>query len=123
MFRDWTEFPDHQPAREPGYVIARQQAAAMPPRQPEAGQVRKGSVMGYSDTELRNAYLADEVARLQNEHHGLFAFANSNRPSYGIVPDPEPTLADLTDDDIDGAVAELAAQRGISITELGEQCC
>ena len=55
-YRQWNEFPDHQDPRnllpeppphpEPGAMtpamIARQQAAAMPPRQPEGGQVLKG---------------------------------------------------------------------------------
>jgi hypothetical protein len=75
----------------------------------------------YTGDQLRQAFLDDEVARLQVENQGLFAFGNTRRPSYGIVPDPEVTVADLTDDDIDGALAELREQRGVSVTELSEQ--
>ena len=46
VHRDWAEFPDHAPIpppnRQPGAVWAREQAAAMPPRQPETGEVLKG---------------------------------------------------------------------------------
>ena len=44
VHREWTDFPDHRPlpGAEPGYVTARQQAAAMPPRQPESGEILKG---------------------------------------------------------------------------------
>ena len=44
VHREWEQFPDHRPppGAEPGWSTARQQAAAMPPRQPETGEVRKG---------------------------------------------------------------------------------
>ena len=44
VHREWEQFPDHQPppGAEPGWSVARQQAAAMPPRQPETGEVVKG---------------------------------------------------------------------------------
>ena len=44
VHRQWEEFPDHQPppGAEPGWSTARQQAAALPPRQPETGEVLKG---------------------------------------------------------------------------------
>ena len=78
--------------------------------------------MDYTDEQVRQAYFSDELARLQSENSGLFAFSNSRVASYGTaVPDPEPTMADLDDDLVDGAFTELAAQRGVSITELGEQ--
>ena len=51
--------------------------------------------------DIRSAYLADELDRYQREHSGLFAFANSNRPVYGIVPDPDPTMADIDDDAVE----------------------
>ena len=44
VFHQWEDFPDHAPppGAEPGWSVAKQQAAAMPPRQPETGEVRKG---------------------------------------------------------------------------------
>lgn len=76
----------------------------------------------YTDEQVRQAYFGDELARIQAENSAMFAFSNSRVPSYGTaVPDPEATLADLDDETVDGAITELAAQRGVSITELGEQ--
>lgn len=42
VHRDWESFPDHQPppGAEPGWSVARQQAAAMPPR--ETSEIVKG---------------------------------------------------------------------------------
>ena len=44
VHRQWEDFPDHKPppGAEPGWSVARQQAAAMPTRQPETGGVWKG---------------------------------------------------------------------------------
>jgi hypothetical protein len=69
---------------------------------------------------LQQAFLGDEVDRLLLENHSMFALTSSNRPSYGAVPDPEVTMS-LDESDVNGAITELAAARGISTTDLAEQ--
>jgi hypothetical protein len=76
----------------------------------------------YSPDELRAAFLADEASRIVQENSDLFAFSNSRRPSYGTaVPDPEATAADLTPDEVDAAVFELAAVRGMDPADVLDQ--
>ena len=69
--------------------------------------------------DIRHAYLTDELARLQAENSGMFAFANSRVPSYGTaVPERDPSMADIDDELVDFTLAELSAERGIGIAEL-----
>ena len=66
----------------------------------------------------------DEVARLAVEHGtGMMALAAPVTKSYypPVDTEPEMTLTDLGDDELDLAMAELAGQRGISLTEVSEQ--
>ena len=52
----------------------------------------------------------------------MFALSSSRKPSYGTaVAEPEVTLADLSEDDLDGAMAEIAEWRGVSLTDVAEQ--
>ena len=77
--------------------------------------------MDYSEADIRRAFLADEVSRLQTENSGMFAFTGSRVPSYGTaVADPEPTAADIDDDTVDTALSELASQRGLSLSAVSE---
>ena len=77
--------------------------------------------MDYSEADIRRAFLADEVSRLQSENSGMFAFTGSRVPSYGTaVADPEPTAADIDDDTVDTALSELASQRGLSLSQVSE---
>ena len=78
--------------------------------------------MEYEE-DTRQAYLTDEVARIQLENNGMFAFSNSRKPQYAglAVAEPEVTLTDLDEDDLDGAMCELASMRGVSVTDLAEQ--
>ena len=50
--------------------------------------------MDYTEADIRQAYLTDELARIRAENSGMFAFTGSRVPSYGTaVPDPEPTMS------------------------------
>jgi hypothetical protein len=62
----------------------------------------------YTEAELREAYLADEVARLS-----LVAMGGPQRPQYAGLSVPEPAQADELDDaDLAGAALELSARTG-----------
>ena len=71
--------------------------------------------MEYEE-DTRQAYLADEVDRRSLS-------ANSRTPQYAglAVAEPGATLSSLDEDNLDGAMAELADQRGLSLTEVSEQ--
>jgi hypothetical protein len=75
----------------------------------------------YDEDTLRRAYLEDETARLMTENSNLFAFSNTRRPVYGSTAlEPEVTLADLSEFDVNEAITELAAERGVTAADLAE---
>ena len=78
--------------------------------------------MEYEE-DTRQAYLTDEVDRVLLENSGMFALSNGRKPQYAglAVAEPEVTLTDLDDDDLDGAMAELASQRGLTLTDVAGQ--
>ena len=50
--------------------------------------------MEYTEADIRQAFLTDELARIRVGKHGMFAFTGSRVPTYGTaVPDPELTTA------------------------------
>ena len=75
--------------------------------------------MEYDEDTLRRAWLADEAARIQAENSDLFAFSSSHRPAYGTALD-EPEVIDLDESYVNTAIAELAAERGVPVTDLAE---
>jgi len=77
--------------------------------------------MDYTDDQLRQAFLADEAARIQAENSDLFAFSSSHRPACGTaLEEPEISLTDLDESYVNTAIAELAAERGVPVTDLAE---
>jgi hypothetical protein len=74
----------------------------------------------YDADTLQRAFFGDEVERIQLEHHNLFSLTSTRVPSYGVLPDSEVSMS-LDESDVNNAIMELAAARGISITDLAEQ--
>jgi hypothetical protein len=76
----------------------------------------------YTDEAIRQAFLADEASRVMQENADLFAFSNSHRPAYGTtaLDEPEVTLSDVDESLVNTAMVELAAERGVSVTDLAE---
>ena len=70
--------------------------------------------MEYTAEELHEAFLADELARIQQENHSLFALSNDLKPSYphDLLPDTFDPAVELTHDVVDGAKAGLTARFG-----------
>lgn len=69
--------------------------------------------MEYTAEDLHEAFLADEVAWIQQENHSLFALSNDRKPSYaGVYAGPEGGGVTFTHDDVDGARYELAGTFG-----------
>ena len=75
----------------------------------------------YTLEELETAFLADEAARIMQDNRDLFAFSNPRKASYGMVSDRDAEAADLDANDVDGAIFELARERGIDAADVLDQ--